>query len=123
MPWFMIDIEADGPIPGDYSMIELGPVLIDPEGKLNVTFHGKLRPLSDKYMKEALNVTLTSHADTFGYDHPKHVRDSSLIGLSRTVKVEGLGLFPIIMGSTGCLYVGIFCTFWKRTHSGTAPQT
>ena len=75
MPWFMIDIEADGPIPGDYSMIELGAVLIDPEGKLDVTFHGKLRPISDKYMKEALNVTLTSRADTFGYDHPKHVME------------------------------------------------
>ena len=75
MPWFMIDIEADGPIPGDYSMIELGAVLIDPEGKLDVTFHGKLRPISDQCMKEALNVTSTSRADTFGYDHPKHVME------------------------------------------------
>jgi len=35
------DIEADGPIPGDYSMIALGAVIVEPG--LQRTFHGKLR--------------------------------------------------------------------------------
>ena len=29
MSYFMIDVEADGPIPGDYSMISFGAVLVD----------------------------------------------------------------------------------------------
>ena len=28
MSWIMVDIEADGPIPGDFSMIEIGAVLV-----------------------------------------------------------------------------------------------
>ena len=27
--WIMVDIEADGPIPGDFSMIEIGAVVVD----------------------------------------------------------------------------------------------
>jgi hypothetical protein len=30
MAYIMVDIEADGPIPGDYSMISLGAVLVKP---------------------------------------------------------------------------------------------
>ena len=37
----MVDIEADGPIPGDYSMICFGAVVVEPS--LNKTFYGKLK--------------------------------------------------------------------------------
>ena len=40
----VIDIEADGPIPGDYSMVCLGAVIVEPE--LQRTFYGRLRPIS-----------------------------------------------------------------------------
>jgi hypothetical protein len=34
MPYVIVDIEADGPIPGDYSMISLGAVVVEPvEGR------------------------------------------------------------------------------------------
>lgn len=29
LAWFMIDIESDGPIPGDYSLVEIGAVVVD----------------------------------------------------------------------------------------------
>ena len=38
MSWFMVDIEADGPIPGDYSVISFGTVVIEPG--LERTFYG-----------------------------------------------------------------------------------
>lgn len=44
----MVDIEADGPIPGDYSMIALGAVLVDEN--LQTTFSGLLKPISDKFV-------------------------------------------------------------------------
>ncbi len=44
----MVDIESDGPIPGDFSMISFGAVLVD--DRLDKTFYGKLKPISDKFI-------------------------------------------------------------------------
>ncbi len=48
MSYIMVDIEADGAIPGDYSMISFGAVIVD--DKLDRTFYGKLKPISDKWI-------------------------------------------------------------------------
>ena len=40
MSWIMVDIESDGPIPGDYSMIAIGAVIVD--GSLDTTFYSQL---------------------------------------------------------------------------------
>ena len=45
MPYVMIDIESDGPIPGDFSMICFGADIVEPE--LKRTFYGQLKPISD----------------------------------------------------------------------------
>ena len=50
MPYVMVDIEADGPIPGDYSMISFGAVIVQPG--LERTFYGRLKPISDRYFAE-----------------------------------------------------------------------
>jgi hypothetical protein len=42
----MADVEADGPIPGDFSMIALGVVIVEPA--LERMFRGHLRPISMK---------------------------------------------------------------------------
>ncbi len=57
MSFFSIDVEADGPIPGDYSMISFGAVMIDKEGKLDKTFYTELKPISQKWIPEALSVS------------------------------------------------------------------
>ena len=48
MPHVMVDIESDGPIPSDYSMVCFGAVIVEPS--LDRTFYGQLKPISDKYM-------------------------------------------------------------------------
>lgn len=68
MSFIMVDIEADGPIPGDYSMISFGAVLIDEE--LETTFYGKLKPISQNFIPEALAVPCFSREETFGFDDP-----------------------------------------------------
>lgn len=55
MSYIMVDIESDGPIPGDYSMICFGAVVVEPG--LERTFYGQLRPISDKFIPEALAVS------------------------------------------------------------------
>ena len=42
----MVDIEADGPIPGDYSIVCFGAIVAEPA--LERTFYGKLRSISER---------------------------------------------------------------------------
>ena len=71
MAWVMVDVEADGPIPGDYSMVCFGAVLVR-EG-LGDTFYGRLRPVSDKWVPEALAVSGFTREETLGFDDPEAV--------------------------------------------------
>jgi ribonuclease T len=48
-----VDIESDGPIPGDYSMLQIGASVIGTDEKFEV----KLAPISDRYDPEALAVS------------------------------------------------------------------
>ncbi|MBU0907718.1 MAG: 3'-5' exoribonuclease [Nanoarchaeota archaeon] len=41
------DIEANGPIPGEYSMLSLGSVALNEEGKILEKFYKKLQPLKN----------------------------------------------------------------------------
>lgn len=49
-----IDIESDGPIPGDYSMLSLGAVVI---GSPQETFYREFRPISDRFDPQAAAVS------------------------------------------------------------------
>ncbi|MFE7773287.1 3'-5' exoribonuclease domain-containing protein [Streptomyces sp. NPDC057445] len=74
--YISVDIEADGPIPGPYSMISLGAAVAgrqdeqgyvpagDPEAH---TFYRELRPISEEFVPEALAVS--------GLDRDRLVRE------------------------------------------------
>lgn len=68
MTYIMVDIEADGPIPGDYSMVSLGAIVVEPA--LSRTFHGQLRPISERWVPEALAVSGHSREDTLAFEEP-----------------------------------------------------
>ncbi len=65
---FVIDIEADGPVPGLYSMVSFGAVLLDE--KLETTFYGQLRPISDEWLPEALAISGHSREETLTFEDP-----------------------------------------------------
>ncbi len=69
----MVDIESDGPIPGDYSMISFGAALVE-EG-LCKTFYGQLKPISEKFIPEALDVSGHTREETLAFGEPKQVMD------------------------------------------------
>jgi hypothetical protein len=48
------DVEADGPIPGPYSMLSLGMAVA---GRPDLTFYTELKPISDEFVPEALAVS------------------------------------------------------------------
>lgn len=60
-----IDVEADGPCAGLYSMISLGAVAYD--GK---EFYAEFRPISKQYIPEALAVSGFSRSDTMKFPEP-----------------------------------------------------
>ncbi|NJN72302.1 MAG: exonuclease [Limnothrix sp. RL_2_0] len=71
MSYVMVDIESDGPIPGDYSMICFGAVIVEP--KLNRTFYGMVKPISKQFIPEALAVSGFSREDCESFEEPKLV--------------------------------------------------
>lgn len=71
MTYVMVDIEADGPIPGEYSMICFGTVIVRPA--LDLTFYGKLKPISEKWVPEALRVSGFNREESLRFDEPADV--------------------------------------------------
>jgi len=68
MSIYVVDVEADGPIPGDFSMLWIGAVRLDRE--LQARFSVKLRPLDGAGLKpEALQAA--------GMDRDEFIRDGS----------------------------------------------
>jgi DNA polymerase III epsilon subunit-like protein len=68
MSYFSVDIEADGPAPGLYSMISFGAVLVEPG--LNRTFYAELKPISDRWVPESLSVSGFTREQTMEFVEP-----------------------------------------------------
>lgn len=66
--FIMVDVEADGPIPGPYSMVSFGAVIV--EDGLNRTFYSELKPISDMWAPEALAVSGHSREKTLTFADP-----------------------------------------------------
>ncbi len=84
MSYIMVDIESDGPIPGDYSMICFGAVVVEPT--LERKFYGQLKPISDAWIPEALEVSGFTREQTLEFESPKDVMESFRVwiaGISR----------------------------------------
>ena len=60
-----VDVEADGPIPGPYSMISMG---MSVAGRPDLSFYTELKPISDDFVPEALAVS--------GLDRDRLIREA-----------------------------------------------
>jgi DNA polymerase III epsilon subunit-like protein len=67
--YFSVDIEADGPAPGLYSMVSFGAVLVD--SNLNKTFYAEIKPISERWIPDALAVSGFSREQTLSFEDPK----------------------------------------------------
>lgn len=52
--YISVDIEASGPVPGEYSMLSLGACVV---GDADKNFYVELRPITDKFTEEAIKVS------------------------------------------------------------------
>ena len=73
MSYIMVDIESDGPIPGDYSMICFGAIVVEPS--LDRSFYGRLKPISEQWVPDALAVSGFTRGETLNFDEPKIVME------------------------------------------------
>jgi hypothetical protein len=81
MSYIMVDVESDGPIPGDYSMICFGAVVVEPS--LEKTFYGQLKPISDEWIPEALAVSGFTREETLAFDDPKSVMEQFAVWIKQ----------------------------------------
>jgi DNA polymerase III alpha subunit (gram-positive type) len=71
MSYIVVDVEADGPVPGLYSMVCFGAVVVR-EG-LTDTFYGKTKPITNLCNYEALAVSGFTRDEHEGFDDPVKV--------------------------------------------------
>jgi len=67
MSCYIIDIEADGPIPGDYSMIEIGAIKLTEN--LDNTFYLDIKPMTNKFSIPALASIGKTREETCNFHH------------------------------------------------------
>lgn len=68
MSFIVVDVEADGPIPNKYSMVSFGAVVVEPG--LSKTFYGKVKPISELWIPDALAVSGHSRKEHEGFEEP-----------------------------------------------------
>jgi len=74
MSLFVVDVEADGPVPPKYSMVCFGAVLVEPS--LSLTFRGRVRPVSADWLPEALAVSGVTREQHLAFDEPGPVMEA-----------------------------------------------
>jgi len=80
MSYVVVDVESDGPIPGDFSMVCFGAVVVEPG--LQRTFYGCLRPISERWQPEALKVSGFTREQVLSFDEPTRVMEQFAAWLS-----------------------------------------
>lgn len=114
--WVMVDVEANGPWVPEYSMIQVGAVVVEPA--LNRTFRANLLPLNENRVEGALKVVGVTHEQTMEYPSPVGVMLDFAEWLKGIPKPMFISDNPIFDGKFIDYY------FWKFTggnpfgHSG-----
>ena len=101
MSYIMVDIEADGPIPGDYSMVCFGAVIVEPG--LARSFYGRLKPVSEKWIPAALEVSGFSREQTLAFDEPKEVMQKFAAWI--TSEADGRAVFISDNNGFDCQFI------------------
>ena len=95
MSFFIVDVESDGPIPSDFSMVCFGAVRFDDD--LTTAFFGRTRPISERFVPEALAISGYSRVEHASFEDPKTVHTHNPVDDARgnaeaLLKIRELGL-------------------------------
>ena len=99
MSYFILDIEADGPAPGLFSMVSFGAVKVVPKileltdekkkemlesESTELSFYGKTAPITNAWIPEALAVSGFSREEHEKFDDPKEVMERFDVWIKKT---------------------------------------
>lgn len=109
-----VDVEADGPIPGPFSMISLGMAVA---GHPELTFYTELRPISDEFVPAALAVS--------GLDRDRLLREAPSAEVAMTAAarwVNGLRRIgrPVFLAAPA-VWDGMFVHWYFVRFTGGSP--
>ncbi|MEU5163430.1 exonuclease [Streptomyces sp. NPDC020875] len=109
-----VDVEADGPIPGPYSMLSLGMSVV---GRPELAFYTELRPISDEVVPEALAVS--------GLDRDRLLREAPApeAAMARAARwVDGLRKTgrPVFLAAPA-VWDGMFVHWYFVRFTGASP--
>jgi hypothetical protein len=116
MSYIVVDVESDGPIPYQYSMICFGAVLAEPS--LSKTFYGKVKPVSaifDQESQESLAISGFSREEHEQFEEPKAVMEAFANGCLKIQKA-GRSSSAITRHLIGSGSTGIFIFISGKTH-------
>ena len=85
MSYIIVDVEADGAIPGKYSMVCFGAIILEPS--LSKTFYGQTKPISGIWKPDALAVSGFSREHHEGFDDPQDV----MVKFDQWIKENSVG--------------------------------
>lgn len=108
------DVEADGPIPGPYSMISLGMAVV---GRPELSFYTELAPISDAFVAEALAVS--------GLDRERLIREAPSAEAAMraaTAWIDGLRALgrPVFLAAPA-VWDGMFVHWYFVRFTGKSP--
>jgi len=103
----MVDVETDGPIPGEYSMLSIGAVAVE-EG-LKKTFYAEMKPISDKYIPESLKYSGFTREQALKFEEPKQVMER----FARWVRDSSKGRPRFMSDNNGFDWMFVCWYFWR----------
>jgi DNA polymerase III alpha subunit (gram-positive type) len=90
--YISVDIEAAGPVPGEYSMLSIGAIVV---GRPETSFYAELKPVNDYAVPEALAVSGLDMAKLFeDGQEPQAVMEA----LRDWVREAAIGRKPVFVG-------------------------
>lgn len=113
MSYISVDVESDGPIIVRHSMVCFGAVVVEPT--LKKTFYGKIRPISDDYVPDALAVSGFSREDHLTFDEPEKVMKE----FADWIKENSVGQPILISDNNG--YDASWINYYFLVYYGSNP--
>jgi len=113
MSFIVVDVEADGPYPGDYSIVSFGAVVVEPT--LSKTFYGTVSPISERWIPEALAVSNHTREEHLRFNDPIKVMNEFAYWIQTVSKGH-----PVFISDNPC-FDWMFICYYLHKYAGRNP--
>lgn len=119
MKYISVDVESDGPAPGEnlYSMVSLGAVVVEP--RLDRSFYAEMKPISENYSSEALDVNGFTRQQTMGFIEPSIIIPQFAMWLNKIKDSDHEHRIRFISDNNG--YDWMFVCWYLHRFYGSCP--